>query len=319
MPKHSFFLKMLLFIAFVGFSGNLLAAKENKIKIAVLDFKTTGGATDIGEGTAEQLRAALMETGKYTVVEHDMLKDALEEQKLAPGGVVTQTMAVAIGKSLGVKLVAVGSVVKIDNSYTLNVRFVDVATGEVLFGKRLTAQSSAEIPELCSQIVEILVQKEPAQVQEEEQSQLQSVIKPRKTEAPDSESIKGLINLGINYPGAGLRYFFSNSSALELRGQSEKDITIGGVRLYLFPGLFKRSGVIPYWGIEGDYGSFKGEYSKGNGYAGGGFAGLECFMGKSASLQADGGASYVSLKDKTTALTQSGTEFTINFGFNIYF
>lgn len=130
---------------------------------------------------------------------------------------------------------------------------------------------------------------------------------------------EGSLNLDINYPGVGLRYFFSDSTAIELRGQYEKDATIMGARLYLFPGLFKKEGVVPYWGIEGDYGSFKGTYSKGNGYAGGGFAGLEYFLGKSFSAQMDVGASYLSLKDADTTLTQGGLEFILNLGVNIYF
>ena len=138
------------------------------------------------------------------------------------------------------------------------------------------------------------------------------------TGAQASEN-KGSLNLDINYPGAGLRYFFSDSFALELRGQYEKDTTIGGARLYLFPGSFRKEGVVPYIGLEGDYGSFKGICSKGNGYAGGGFAGLEYFLGKSLSVQTDAGASYLSLKDGNTAIAQSGLEFILNFGINIYF
>lgn len=129
----------------------------------------------------------------------------------------------------------------------------------------------------------------------------------------------GLLNLDINYPGAGLRYFFSDSTAVELRGQYEKDVAIGGARLYLFPWLFKKEGVVPYFGVEGDYGSFKGDYAEGNGYAAGAFAGVEYFMGKSLSVQTDVGASYLSLKDKDTSLTQSGLEFILNLGVNIYF
>ena len=132
-------------------------------------------------------------------------------------------------------------------------------------------------------------------------------------------SSDGIFNLNINYPGVGLRDFLSDSTAIELRGQAEKDIRVIGVRLYFFPGRFDRTGVVPYWGIEGDYGSFKGIYSKGNGYAAGGFAGLECFLGESLSLQTDAGAAYLLFKDADTAFTQGGMEFILNFGINIYF
>jgi hypothetical protein len=137
--------------------------------------------------------------------------------------------------------------------------------------------------------------------------------------APNNpENIKGSLNLDINFPGAGVRCFLSGAAALELRGQYEKNSAIGGARLYLFPGLFRKAGVVPYIGVEGDYGVFKGKYSKGHGYAGGGFAGLEYFLGKSLSAQMDAGASYLALKDADTALVQSGLEFVLNFGVNLY-
>ena len=45
-------------------TAKLAAAARQKI--AVLDFKTVGDSTNLGEGAAEILRTTLMETGNYT-------------------------------------------------------------------------------------------------------------------------------------------------------------------------------------------------------------------------------------------------------------
>ena len=144
------------------FTIHPLAAAENKLKVAVLDFRTVGDSADLGNGAAEILRTSLVETGRYTVIERGMLKQVLEEQKLSLGGVVDPKEAANIGKVLGAKLVAVGSVVRLGGSYTLNIRFVDVETGEVVSGKNLTARSKEDIPALCGQMVKLLSSDEKA-------------------------------------------------------------------------------------------------------------------------------------------------------------
>ena len=167
----------------------VLASKVRQ-KVAVMDFKTVGDSTDLGEGAAEILRTTLMETGKYTVVERSMLKAALEEQKLSLSGVVDQTTAVGIGRILGAQLVAVGSVVKMGESYTLNIRFVDVATGEVVSGKKLTAQSREEVPGLCGQIIKMLSKEEVRQEEEVEKLPQQPIITASKTQALEIKGVE---------------------------------------------------------------------------------------------------------------------------------
>ncbi len=324
------------------------AAVEGSPKIAVMDFQTAGDEADLGETVAEILRTTLTGTGKYAVVERGLLKEALKGREPGLSGASDKTTAVGIGKVLGAKLVAVGSVVKTSDTYTLSVSFVDVATGGAVSEKELTTGSKEEFPGLCGLLVGLLTVSEAARGLKVEPP---PAIKPAEAQAVEAgappadgslalggldpeaslkyitdtpaaaegpKGIKGLLNLNVNYPGAGLRYFFSGSTALELRGQYEKNITVIGARLYLFQQLFKKEGFIPYLGIEGDYGSFKGAYSKGGGFAGGGFAGVEYFLGRSLSVQTDVGASYLSLKDTDSALAQSGLEFIISLAVNIY-
>lgn len=130
---------------------------------------------------------------------------------------------------------------------------------------------------------------------------------------------KGSWNLGLNYPGASLRYFLSGDKAVELLGQSQDGVFVGGARYYYYPRSLSSGGLAPYLALEGDYISFKGSVSKGGGLGAGLYAGAELPLSRRFSLQTDVGAMYVSLKDKDTSISEGGLEFLINAGFNFYF
>lgn len=131
--------------------------------------------------------------------------------------------------------------------------------------------------------------------------------------------VKGALNLDINYPGAALRYFVADGKALEILGQFQKDISVGGLRYYSYPASLRQGGLCPYFAFEADYVDFKGAYTKGSGLGGGAFAGAEYFLGSRVSVQTDLGALYLSVKDKETSLSEGGLEFVLNVGVNIYF
>lgn len=131
------------------------------------------------------------------------------------------------------------------------------------------------------------------------------------------EVAKGKFGLGLNYPGLGARYFLSDKISLEGKGQFEKDILVGGLRGYYY---FKpEAKVLPFIGLEADFVSFKGEESKGIGFAGELFVGGEYFFAKKLSVQLDFGPTYISLKDKDSSESVGGIEYVINFGINYYF
>lgn len=123
--------------------------------------------------------------------------------------------------------------------------------------------------------------------------------------------------VGLNYPGAGIKYLFNNRLSLELRGQFADDIVIGGLRgnYYFNPD----SNAVLFMGIESDYVSFKGEESKGHGFAEELYLGIEFFLLSRFSLQVDFGPAFIILKDKESSLSVNGIEYVVNFGLNWYF
>ena len=317
-PFKSFhFFTVAFFFLCLSGKGFLLAA-EVRQKVAVMDFKTVGDSTDLGEGAAEILRTTLMETGRYTVVERSMLNEALKEQKLSISGAVDQTTAVGIGKVLGAQLVAVGSVVKMGGTYTLNVRFVDVETGEVVLGKNLTASNEEELPGLCGDMVKVLTRKEIAHKQEEEAPPQPTItaIKPQtpyvnNTVAPGNWALGGL------YPGASIKYVTGNKTARELRAQYGSGVFALGPRYYRY--FTQTSTPRLFFGIEADYLTFKGKVSKSTGYAGGAFIGGEIFLTKQIGLLMDFGPMYISLSDNSFSESASGLEYVMNMGIYWHF
>ncbi|MBI5574290.1 MAG: hypothetical protein HY919_07050 [Elusimicrobia bacterium] len=131
------------------------------------------------------------------------------------------------------------------------------------------------------------------------------------------EVAKGNFGIGVNYPGIGARYFFSDKISAELKGQIEKDIFVGGLRGYYY--FSPQAKYLLFAGLEGDFVTFKGDDSKGTGFAGELFVGGEYFFNKSFSVQLDLGPALVSLKDDDTSESVNGLEYVVNFAINYYF
>jgi curli biogenesis system outer membrane secretion channel CsgG len=132
-----------------------------KIKIAVMDFETkvpqTGyyyhwsGHGGVGRGASDMLTTELVKTKKYRIFERDKIASVMKEQSFQMSGAVDQTTAAKVGKLIGVKYILTGAVTefgiaksgveaggyvdvgKVRYSTSVDVRAVNVETGEILF------------------------------------------------------------------------------------------------------------------------------------------------------------------------------------------
>jgi curli biogenesis system outer membrane secretion channel CsgG len=164
--------KSILFVAllFIVCSG----AWADQKSLAVMKFTTTaGGGThfwhsaswDIGEGMAEMLATALVETGRFKVLERQQINDVLGEQDLGASGRVDAATAAKLGKILGARYLVYGTVNEFEYSKSgggggvrvgrirvgaseakarvgMDVRIVDAVTSEILFSARSAADAS---------------------------------------------------------------------------------------------------------------------------------------------------------------------------------
>ena len=125
----------------------------------------------------------------------------------------------------------------------------------------------------------------------------------------------GRLGIGLNSPGAGIRYLVSDRICVEARGQYLPDVIAAGPRACVY---FPMAGFYPYGGLEGDYLSLNGDVAKGAGWGTSAFVGGEVFILRNVTFQLDFGPAYVGLKDTKSALSVGGIEFIVNLGITYY-
>lgn len=163
-------------IALFGMLSLLLCsgAWAEQKSLAVMKFTTSAGGSrnywsnaswDLGDGMAEMLATALVETGKFKVLERQQIHDVLGEQDLGASGRVDPATAAKIGKVLGARYLVYGTVNEFEYSkggeggavriggfrvgasearahIGMDVRIVDAVTSEILFSTRSTADAT---------------------------------------------------------------------------------------------------------------------------------------------------------------------------------
>jgi len=115
-----------------------LAQAEPKLPlIAVMPLAAQGVDAASGLVVTDALSDQLLAEGKVRVMERSQMEKILKEQGFQQSGVCDGTdCALAAGKLLAIDRMVVGSLGKLGESFTLSVRVVDVATGEVLGSAR---------------------------------------------------------------------------------------------------------------------------------------------------------------------------------------
>jgi TolB-like protein len=112
----------------------LTYAQEQKLTIAVNDLQAKGLQQSDAEVISDRLRSELLRLGMFRVLEREEMTKILKEQGFQTSGACTeQTCLVEVGQMLGVQRMAAGTVGKVGSMYTINIRMIDVATGEILY------------------------------------------------------------------------------------------------------------------------------------------------------------------------------------------
>jgi curli biogenesis system outer membrane secretion channel CsgG len=158
----------MLLILVVFLSSTLaFAATPAKIRIAVLPFKLGQTTTwwdwswDPGTGISDMVVTDLVNTGNFSVYERERLEEVLGEQVLGQTGLVDASTAASLGKLLGVQVLLMGTVTRFDlqtksirlpivgevgestATVQLDLRLVDVETGEIISALRGDGQDKA--------------------------------------------------------------------------------------------------------------------------------------------------------------------------------
>lgn len=126
------------------------AGKKQIIAVLDLDNKTDFEDPRIGRGISSMLITALVNSGRFTVVERndEVLKKIFAEQKLGQTGAVTAQTAAQVGKMLGAKAVLIGEVSEFGirkTSAFVGVGGKKTITTRVVVDARMVDSETAEI------------------------------------------------------------------------------------------------------------------------------------------------------------------------------
>ncbi|MCB9495907.1 MAG: DUF2380 domain-containing protein [Fibrobacteria bacterium] len=128
--------------------------------IAVTNLQAQGVSASDAAVFTESLGDVLLRSGTVRVMERSQMDKILAEQGFQSSGACdTAECAVQIGRLLGIDQIVVGSVGKVGETYSLSVRLVDVATGEVSRSSRRIHRGAIDdvlermVPEVGNELV----------------------------------------------------------------------------------------------------------------------------------------------------------------------
>lgn len=160
------------------------SAQQKKMTVAVLEFQRTG-ALDAGEAATltNRFRGLLVQTETFEVVEREKMKEILKEQDFTMTDQCNSAeCAVQIGQLLGVQAMIAGDIGKVGQTYTLDLRMVDVSTGKII--KTHNEDYKGEIDGLLA-----IMKKASEKFAEAEKTRLADKAKADKTKIDDKDKI----------------------------------------------------------------------------------------------------------------------------------
>jgi hypothetical protein len=114
-------------------TGSTVKLKIPKKTVAVVDFEVIrGNEQSAGRVTLEELTAALIESGHFTIVERSKLKTIMNELELSLSGLTKETPDKVMGKLIMADLILTGTLADLGGIWDVNLRLVNVRTGQAM-------------------------------------------------------------------------------------------------------------------------------------------------------------------------------------------
>ena len=104
-----------------------------KPRIAVIEFEGAGVDKTSSSTITDRFLFELSKTNRFDILEREMMNKILNEQKFQNSGCVKQECIVKIGELIAVQQIVTGTISKIEDFYSLNIRLIDVQTGEIVY------------------------------------------------------------------------------------------------------------------------------------------------------------------------------------------
>ena len=132
------------------FFANVIMAQNSKSTVAILDFDGQGVSPTEVKTLTERMRTEIGNTKAIRLIERKAVEKIIEEQGLQQSGCTTDECAVEVGQLLGVQFMISGSIGRMGDSYTIDVKMFSVESGETVRTKNAT--HSGEIAGLLTEM-----------------------------------------------------------------------------------------------------------------------------------------------------------------------
>ena len=107
-------------------------AQEQKTTAAVMELEAKEGVSPgVAFMLSDYLRSQLVNTAKFTIVTRENMEQILKEQQFQMAGCASNECIVQAGQLLGVRKMLTGAVGKIGNTYLINLKIIDVQSGQI--------------------------------------------------------------------------------------------------------------------------------------------------------------------------------------------
>jgi len=111
---------------------NTFVVAQHLETLAVLDFDGFGINKYEAQTLTDRLRNQAVAIGAYRIIERGAMDEILKEQGFQQSGCISNECIVEVGKLLGVKYMLGGTIGRVGNTFTISMRIIDVATGEII-------------------------------------------------------------------------------------------------------------------------------------------------------------------------------------------
>jgi tetratricopeptide (TPR) repeat protein len=135
-------------LAGVGVVG-AAAQDTDAFVVAVLPFSSSDGGKS--KDLQEEMIAGLDQLGPYTLIEQERVNASLEDAALEPGEAIPEAKALEIGRELGAKIVARGTLEQNGGAWVAEPVFVEVGTRNT---QQLGTVSAGDVDDLGEKVVE---------------------------------------------------------------------------------------------------------------------------------------------------------------------
>lgn len=131
-----------------------VAFAGEKPRVIIFDFTPKGVEPVLAESVTESFITALIQQKRFTFVERSELNKIYKELSLQFSDDFNESQALNVGRIAGAELILLGNVTRIGENYTINVRGVDIETGEARFARMVTVDDVDDLLYVVQDLVD---------------------------------------------------------------------------------------------------------------------------------------------------------------------